>query len=121
MGGLPGNWRAPDFTKIQEDSSILWNTVTSTSCDRRVNRIAGEEGEGSHLARRATQQRGCQPQRMDQRPTGRNYRCSHMVPCYKRESVTTGEDPGRGGDQQERKEEEAVGCQVGVAVRCKRI
>ena len=70
----------------------------AASCDRRVNRVAGEEGEGSHPARRATQQRGCQPQRIDPGPTGRYYRVSHVVPCYRRESVTTGRDPGREGD-----------------------
>jgi len=69
------------------------------SCDRRVNRVAGGEGEGSHPARRATQQRGCQPQRIDQGPTGRYYCSSHVVLCYRRESVTTGEDPGREGDR----------------------
>jgi len=68
------------------------------SCDRRVNRVEDEEGEGSHAARRATQQRGCQPQRIVQGPTGRNYRVSHVVPCYRRESVTTGKDPGRERD-----------------------
>jgi len=91
------------------------------SCDRRVNREAGEEGEGSHPARRATQQRGCQPQRIDQGPTRRSYRLSHVVPCYKRESVTTGEDPGREGDRRRGRKEEAVRCQLDVAVRCKRI
>ena len=30
------------------------------SCDRRVNRGEGEEGEGSHPARRATRQWRCQ-------------------------------------------------------------
>jgi len=49
-GGLPGNRRAPDFRNIQGDSAIPRNTVTSTSCDRRVNRVAGEEGEESHSA-----------------------------------------------------------------------
>jgi len=68
------------------------------SCDRRVNREECEEGEGSHPARRATQQRGCQPHRIDPGPTGRNYRFSHVVPGYRRESVTTGGDPGREGD-----------------------
>ena len=33
------------------------------SCDRRVNRGEGEEGEGSHPARRATQQWRCQLRR----------------------------------------------------------
>jgi len=61
-----------------------------------------EKDEGSHPARRATQQRGSQPQRRDQGPTGRYYRVSHVVPCYRRESVTTGEDPGRGGDPRRR-------------------
>jgi len=87
-------------------------TVTITSCDRRVNRVAGEEGEGSHPARRATQQRGCQPQRIDQGPTGRYYRFSHVVPCYKRESVTTGEDPGRGGDPRRGKKGRGGGSEV---------
>ena len=97
-GGVPVNRRAPDFRNIQGDSAIPWNTVTDTSCDRRVSRVVGEEGdEGSHPVRRATQQRGCQPQRIDQGPTGRNYRASHVVPCYRRESVTTGRDPGREG------------------------
>jgi len=96
-GGLPSNRRASDFRKIQGDSAIPWNTVIDTSCDRRVSGVAGEEGERSHPARRATQQRGCQPQRIDQEPTGRNYCLSHVVLCYRRESVTTGEDPGREG------------------------
>jgi len=55
---------ATDFRNIQGGSAIPWNTVTITSCDRRVNRVEDEEGEGSHPARRATQQRGCQPQRI---------------------------------------------------------
>jgi len=120
-GRLPGNRRAPDFRNIQGDGAIPWNTVTSTSCDRRVNRVAGEEGKRSHPARRATQQRGCQPQRIDHGPTERYYRVSHVVPCYRRESVTTRRDPGRGGDPRRRKEEAAVRCQLGAAVRCKRI
>jgi len=115
MGGLPGNWRASDFRNIQGDSAIPWNTVTNTSCDHGVSRVAGEEREGSHLARRATQQRGCQPQRIDQGPTGQNYRFFHVVPCYRRESVTTGEDPGREGNPRRGKEEEAVGCQLGCS------
>ena len=54
--------------------------------------------------RRATQQRGCQPQRIAQGPTRRYYyRHSHVVCCYRRESVTTGRDPGRGGDPRRRK------------------
>jgi len=120
-GGLPGNRRAPDFRNIQGDSAIPWNTVTSTSCDRRVNRVAGEEGEGSHPARRATQQRGCQPQRIDQGLTGRNYRSSRVVPCYRRESVTTGKDPGRKENPRRREKKGAVRCQLCVAVRCRRI
>jgi len=43
-------------------------------------------------ARRPTEQMGCQPQRIVLVPTGRNYRFSHVVPCYRRESVTTGGD-----------------------------
>jgi len=96
-GGLPGNWRASDFRNIQGDSAIPWNTVTNTSCDRSVSHVAGEEGEGSHPTRRATQQRGCKPQRIDQWPTRRNYRFSYVVLCYRRDSVTAGEDPGREG------------------------
>ena len=95
---MPSNRLAPDFRNIQGDSAIPWNTVTTTSCDRKVNRVADAEGEGSHPARRATQHRGCQPQRINQGPTGRYYRFSHVVPCYRRESVITGKDPGRGGD-----------------------
>jgi len=55
--------------------------------------------------RRATQQRGCLPQRtrIDQGPTGRHYRFSRMVPCYRRDRVTAGRDPGRGGDPRRRK------------------
>jgi len=94
---VPVNRHAPDFRNIQGDIAIPWNTVTSTSCNRIVSRVAGEEGEGSHPARRATQQRGCQPERIDHGPTGRYYRQSRVVPCYRRESVTTGSDPGRGG------------------------
>jgi len=82
----------------------------------------GEEGEGSHPARRATQQRGCQPHQIDQEPTGRNYRVSRVVPCYRRESVTTGRDHRRERDPRrgERVREGAVRCQLCVAVRCKR-
>jgi len=114
-GGLPGNGHATDFRIIQGGSAIPWNTVTITSCDRRVNRVAGHEGERRHPARRATQQRGCQPQRMDQGPTRRNYRSSHVVPGYRRGSVTTTEDPGQAGNPRRGKEEEAVGCQLGCS------
>ena len=62
-----------------------------------------EKDEGSHPVRRATQQRGCQPQWIDQGPTGRSYRFSQVVPCYRRESVTTGRDPGPEGDPGRRK------------------
>jgi len=93
------------------------------SCDRRVNHVADGGGEGSHPASRATRQRGCQPQRIVHRSTGRNYRFSHVVPCYRRESVTTGGDPGRGGDPRRggRRRGSEVPAEVGVAVRCKRI
>ena len=70
----------------------------------------GEEGEGSHPARRATQQRGCQPQRIDHGPTRRNYGFSRVVLWYRRESVTTGEDPGREGNPRRGKPEEEVRC-----------
>jgi len=125
MGGLPGNRPTTNFRNIQGGSAIPWKSVTITSCDRRVNRVAGGEGEGSHPATRATQQRACQPQRIDHGPTGRYYHFSRVVPCYRTESVTTGEDPGREGDPRRGggggEEEEAIRCQLDVAVRCKRI
>jgi len=105
MGRLPGNWRGTDFRNIEGGSAIPRNTVTITSCDRRVSRVAGEEGEGSHPARRATQQRGCQLQQIDQGPTRRYYHFSRVVPCYRRESVSTGKDPGRGGSPRRRKKQ----------------
>jgi len=104
-----------EFPKPIGCGTIPRNTVTITRCDRRVNRVAGEEGEGSHPVRRATQQRGCQPQRIDQEPTGRSYCFSHVVPCNRRESVTTGEDPGREGNPRRGKEEQAVRRQLGCS------
>jgi len=93
------------------------------SCDRRVNRVVGEQDEGSHPARRATQQRGCQPQRTDFEPTGRYYRFSRVVHGYRRESVTPGRDPGREGDLRRggRRGGSKVPAKEGVAVWCKRI
>jgi len=114
--GVPGNRRVPDFRNIEGESAIPWNTVTSRSCDRRVNRVAGEEGEGSHRARRATQQRGCQPPRIDLGPTGRNYHSSRLVSCYRRDNVTTGGDPGHGGGPRRSKGMRwAVRCQLGCS------
>jgi len=55
MGGQPGNLRATDFRNIQGGSAIPWNTVTIMSCKCRVNRLEGEEGEGGHPVRGATQ------------------------------------------------------------------
>ena len=105
-------WRATECSPSHRGSAIPRPGVTEASCDRRVNRVAGEEGEVSHAARRATQQRGCQPQWIDQGPTGRHYHFSHGVPCYRRESVTTGADPGREGDARTWNEGEAVRCQL---------
>ena len=93
-GGLPCNRRTTEFRNIQGGSAIPWNTRTITSCDSRVSCEAGQEGEGSHAARRGTQQRGCQPQPIDQGPNRGNYHFFNVVPCCRRESVTTGKDPG---------------------------
>jgi len=109
---MPGNRRASDFRNIQGDSAIRWNTVRNRTCYSRVSWVAGEEGEGSHPSRGATQQRGCQPQRIDQGPTRGNYRFSSVVLCFRRESVTTGEDPGREGNPRRGKEEDEVRCQL---------
>jgi len=79
-------------------------------CDPRVNRRSRRRARG------VTQQRGCRPQWIDHGPTGQYYHFSHVVPCYRRECVTTGEDPGQEGDPRRGKEEEAVGCQP----RCSR-
>jgi len=68
--------------------------------------------EGSHPARGATQQRGCQPRRIDLGLTRQSYRFTRVVPCYKRESVTTGGDPGREGDPRKGVEEGAVRCHL---------
>ena len=97
------NRRASDFRNIQGDSAILWNTVTNPSCDCWVSRLADEEGQGSHPARKATQKRGCQPQRIVPEPTERNYPFSHVVPYYRRERVTTGGDPRWRAISEERK------------------
>jgi len=99
----------------QGGSSIPLPGVTEASCDCRVNRVAGEEGEGSHPAKRATQQRGGQPQQRDQGQTGQNYHYSHVVLCYRGECVTTGRDPGPEGDPRRGKEEEGVRCQLGCS------
>jgi len=107
--------RATECSPSHGGTAIPQPGVTEASCDGRVNRLAGEEGEGSHLARRATQQRGCQPQRIDQGPTERYYHFSLMVLCYRRECVTPGEDPGRDGDPRRGKEEGAVMCQLGCS------
>ena len=52
--------------------------------------------------------------------TRRNYCFSHVVPCYRRESVTTGGDPRPRERGEERREEEAVmywlGCSSTVQV-----
>ena len=114
---MPSNRRASDFRNIQGDSAIPWNTVTNTSCARRVNQVAGGEGQGSHPARRATQQRGCQPQWIDQGPTGRNYRVSRVVPCYRREWVTTGRDPRPGGRPKQEREQGGGGSKVPAGVQ----
>ena len=106
MGRMRGIRSATDFRNIEEGSTIPRNTVTITSCDLGVNRVVGEEDEGSHPVRRATQQRGCQPQWRDQGPTEGYYRLSHVVPSYRRASVTTGRDPGQGGDPRRRKKGE---------------
>ena len=75
-----------------------------------------KKARGAHPARRATQQRGCQPQRIDQRPTGRNYHFSRVVPCYRRECVTTGGDPGQGGGPRRGEGRGwAVRCQLGCS------
>ena len=82
------------------------------SCDRRVNRVVHEEGQGSHRARRATQQRESQPEWMVLELTERNYGSSHVVSCYTRESVTTGGDPRMSDQCEERVKEEVVRCQL---------
>jgi len=38
-----------------------------------------------------------------------------VVPCYRRESVSTGEDTGQEGNPRRGQEEEAVGCQLGCS------
>jgi len=38
--------RAADFRNIQGGSAISWNTVTTTGCDRRVNRGRGRRTRG---------------------------------------------------------------------------
>jgi len=103
MCGVPGIPRTTDFRNIPGGSAIRRNTVIITSCDRRVNRIAGEEGVGSDPARRPTEQKRCQLERIVLAPTGRNYPFSHVVPCYRRETVTTGRDPRLGERSDERR------------------
>ena len=71
---------------------------------------ADEEGEGSNTAMQATQHRGCQPQCIEPLPIETNYRFSHVVPYYRRESVTTGGDPRLGDRRKEMEKEEAVRC-----------
>jgi len=43
---------------VQVKQAVLYHDpgVTETGSDGRVNRVGGEEGKGSHPARRATQQ-----------------------------------------------------------------
>jgi len=77
--------------------------------------MKAEEERGSHSARRASQQRGCQPQWMVLEPTERNYRSFHVVPGYRRESVTTGGDPRLRDRREESGKEEAVRYQLGCS------
>jgi len=82
--------------------------------------MGAAEGQGESPSEESHSAEGM-PQLIDEGPTGRYYHFPHVLPCYRRESVTSGGDSGRGGDPRRGKEEEAVMCQLDVAVRCKPI